>query len=146
MFTRKLDDDEIAGTPRLVAVSDAGATLEHRARSYLDANCAHCHLPGGVRANFDARFDTSLERQNLINGPLATQVPLQGAAVVRPGDPFRSQLVARMLEAPPTTPSPTEPTKAMPALGVLRRDYEAIRVLTEWIDALPVVHAARVPE
>ncbi len=146
MFTRKLDGEEMGGTPRLVAVNDSGATLEHRVRSYLDANCAHCHLPGVARAHFDARFDTPLERQNLINGPLATQVPLHGAAVVRPGDPFRSQLVARMLEATPTTQPLTEPTKAMPALGVLRRDHQAIRVLTEWIDSLDVEHAARVPE
>ncbi len=145
MFTRRLDDEEIAGTPRLVAVGDASATLEHRARSYLDANCSQCHLPGGARANFDARFDTPLERQNLIDGPLATQVPVRGAAVVRPGDPFRSQLVARMLDPTSPTQPLSEPAKPMPALGVLRRDHQAIRVLTEWIDSLDVGHAARVP-
>ena len=136
MFTRRLTDEEIAAAPRLVAVNDSRATLEERARSYLDANCAECHRPGGVRANFDARYDTPLDQQNVINGSLATQLPLRGAAVVRPGDPFRSQLVARMLDATLPVEPLTEPTKPMPPLGVLRHDHEAIRVLCEWIDSL----------
>jgi uncharacterized repeat protein (TIGR03806 family) len=140
MFTRTLDEAEIAATSRLVAIGDTSATLEDRVRSYLDANCSHCHLPGGARANFDARFDTPLERQNLIDGPLATQAPVRGAAVVRPGDPFRSQLVTRMLDATLPTQPLTEPTKPMPALGVLHRDHEAIRVLTEWVDSLDASH------
>jgi uncharacterized repeat protein (TIGR03806 family) len=137
MFTRQVAEDEIADTPRLAAIDDPHAALEHRVRSYLDANCSHCHRPGGVRANFDARFDTPLERQNLINGPLATPVAVRGAAVVRPGDPSRSQVVQRMLDATLPSPGMLEPLKPMPALGVLQRDHRAIRALCEWIDSLP---------
>jgi uncharacterized repeat protein (TIGR03806 family) len=136
MFTRHVNEEEVADTPRLVAVDDAQASLEHRVRSYLDANCSHCHRPGGVRANFDARFDTPLAQQNLINGPWATAVATRGAAVVRPGDPSRSQVVQRMLDATLPAPGMLEPLKPMPALGVLRRDHRAVRALCEWIDSL----------
>jgi uncharacterized repeat protein (TIGR03806 family) len=49
-------------------LDDATAPLEHRVRSYLDSNCAHCHQPGGSGDGFDARIDTPLDLQNLVNG------------------------------------------------------------------------------
>jgi len=36
------------------------ASLDHRVRSCLEANCSHCHHPDGVTANFNASFDTAL--------------------------------------------------------------------------------------
>ena len=59
LFTSALDEPAITSLPKMFGVTDATASLEQRARSYLDANCAHCHRPGGpAHANFDARFDT----------------------------------------------------------------------------------------
>ena len=40
LFHPDLDEAEIPGLPRLVPVGQADASLEHRVRSYLDANCA----------------------------------------------------------------------------------------------------------
>src|SRR5262249_54466443 len=55
MFERAPDESAPARLPRLAGLGDESAPLEYRARSYLDANCAQCHRPGGVRAEFDAR-------------------------------------------------------------------------------------------
>jgi len=50
-----------------VAVTDTSATVQHRMRSWIDANCSHCHRPGGPGPGYDGRLYTPLESQNLIN-------------------------------------------------------------------------------
>jgi mono/diheme cytochrome c family protein len=60
LFTGALNEANIPSLPKSASIHDQTATLELRVRSYLDANCAHCHRPGGVRANFDARLETPL--------------------------------------------------------------------------------------
>ena len=50
-----------------VAVSNTSAPVQHRMRSWIDANCSQCHRPGGTGPAFDARFYTPLENQDLIN-------------------------------------------------------------------------------
>ncbi|MEN9674682.1 MAG: hypothetical protein RIS76_578, partial [Verrucomicrobiota bacterium] len=60
-----------ASLPKIVATDDATASLELRFKSYLDANCAYCHMPGGVgRGTWDARFITPMARAGLINSPV----------------------------------------------------------------------------
>ena len=50
-----------------VAVGNPGAPVQHRMRSWIDANCSQCHRPGGYGPGYDARFYTPLASQNLIN-------------------------------------------------------------------------------
>src|SRR4029077_14935830 len=70
MFTTALDENRIKSFGKLAALSDTGASLEFKAPSYLDANCAGCHRPGNpIQASFDARFDTPLDRQELLDAP-----------------------------------------------------------------------------
>ncbi len=57
LFQPAINDADIANMPTLAAADDPTRGLEDRARSYLDANCAQCHRPGGTVAYFDARFE-----------------------------------------------------------------------------------------
>jgi uncharacterized repeat protein (TIGR03806 family) len=113
--------------PRLVAVDDTHAPLETRVRSYLDANCSSCHRPGGIRATFDARFETPLEEQGMIGAMLQKDFGNVGAKIVLPRKIAKSMLVQRMLDA----------EHRMPPLGTAVRDMAAIAALCEWIDSLP---------
>ena len=68
LFETNLDETALENFPKLARTDDVTRTLEDRARSYLDANCAHCHRPHGTVAYFDARYDTPLAR-NTIDEP-----------------------------------------------------------------------------
>lgn len=136
LFAAPLDERDIPGFPRLVSVTDVQATLEQRVRSYLDANCANCHQPGGARAFFDARIGTPLEAADLINGPVENSLGLRGARVIVPGDPARSILLKRM--------ESSDQTK-MPPLARSVVDIAATAVLAEWIQSLPPATSALPP-
>jgi uncharacterized repeat protein (TIGR03806 family) len=120
---------DIAALPRLVALDDPHASVEERARSYLDANCAHCHRPGMVGfANFDARSGTPLAEQNLIHGRVIIDHGIDRARNIMPRDPWRSMILVR-LEA--------SDELRMPPLARALVDRDAATVLRAWIAGLP---------
>jgi glucose/arabinose dehydrogenase len=118
-----------AAAPRVAALDDAAASLELRVRSYLDANCAACHRPGGPgRGAFDARFLTPLTVQNLPAAALvAGDLGIAGARLVVPGDPARSVLLLR-----------TARTDAlrMPAIALSDEPAPVLPALEAWIRSL----------
>ncbi|HXE41763.1 MAG TPA: hypothetical protein VN516_01970, partial [Candidatus Baltobacteraceae bacterium] len=128
LFDVTLADGEIAGFDKMVAITNTSAPLELRARSYLDANCAQCHRPGGAEAFFDARFDTPRKNQNLVNGPVANQFGLAGAKIIVPGDTNRSILFRRMSLVG---------NQQMPPLAKNVVDKNAVAVMADWIRSLP---------
>jgi len=76
-----------ASLPRLVAMDDTSAPLEHRFKSYLDANCAYCHMPGNIgRGSWDARFSVPLGASGIINGPVTDDLGIASARIFKPGD------------------------------------------------------------
>jgi mono/diheme cytochrome c family protein len=103
-------------------------SLEDRARSYLDANCAQCHRPGGTIANFDARFDTPLADQALIDGPVVIDQRIDRPRVISPHDIWRS--IAYMRVA-------TVGDIRMPPLARETIDEKGVQLLGEWINSLP---------
>jgi uncharacterized repeat protein (TIGR03806 family) len=121
---------------KLVAAEDESASVETRARSYLDANCANCHRPGGVAGNFDARFDTPLARQNLVDGPVLIDLGIDRARVIAPRDVWRSIALARVETADLTR---------MPPLAHQRVDAEGARLLRAWIESLPGTEVVEPP-
>jgi uncharacterized repeat protein (TIGR03806 family) len=130
MFDPPLRESEIAAFDRLVAVGDASASLEHRVRSYLDANCMHCHRPGAnIPAAFDARFDTPPSGRKMLDAPtVSDSLGIDRPRVVAPGDPARSLLYRRMIQP--------ERFK-MPPLARNVVDAEAAAVVAEWVRGLP---------
>lgn len=128
LFQPALEEGAWTNLPSLAAAHDLTRGLEERARSYLDANCAHCHRPGGTVGNFDARFETPLLHQNLINGPVLIDQGVDHARVVAPRDIWRSILYFR--------PSTLEAMK-MPPLAHERLDEAGLALLRQWIESLP---------
>ena len=133
IFNDAFDERRISHYARLAAMTNTDAGFELRVRSYLDANCSMCHRPGSASAFFDARFDTSLPDQNLINGAVANQLGVPGAKVVVPADLTRSMLFHRV--------SITGENQ-MPPIARNLVDTQAVAVVGQWILALH----ARPPE
>jgi regulation of enolase protein 1 (concanavalin A-like superfamily) len=125
LFNPAFDETNVAGFEKLSALTNTGASFEDRARSYLDANCAQCHQPGGAGITFDARYDTPLTNQNLIYGALDPD----GEAMIVPRDIWRSQIHQRM--------DTTNPVIRMPPLARQLIDSNAVAVLEGWINSLP---------
>ncbi len=61
------DEKSFATYLRSVSVASTTAPVQTRMRSWIDANCSHCHRPGGFGPGYDGRFYTPLRKQNLIN-------------------------------------------------------------------------------
>jgi uncharacterized repeat protein (TIGR03806 family) len=136
IFDAAFDNRKIYRYPRLVNITNSSDALELRVRSYLDANCAMCHRPGGAGAFFDARFDTPLKKQNLVNGPVANQLGISGAKVIVPGDTNKSILFHRV--------SITSEGQ-MPPLARNLVDDKAVSVIAQWISSLRTA-AAKLPK
>jgi len=129
LFQPALDEALIASYPRLANLNDAHASLEERFRSYMDVNCAECHRPGGSGITMDARYETPLAKQNMINVvPAKGNLGVEGARIVTPGDTSRSVLWGRM--------NTTNPVVKMPQLDHDQIDTNAVRVTGEWINSL----------
>jgi uncharacterized repeat protein (TIGR03806 family) len=125
MFSNPPAENTLTGFAKLSPVTDAGATLEQRARSYLDSNCAYCHRPGGAPANFDARYHTAFAAQGLINGNVNNALGITGAKVVVPRDTAKSILYQRI--------HTVDPTRKMPAVGRNIIDDQGTAMIAQWI-------------
>lgn len=116
---------------RLTNPANSASNPELAARSYLHANCSHCHREhagGSVMVFMNAEFP--LERSGLIDGrPTQGTFGLPDARVIAPGDPLRSVLLYRMAKIG---------KGHMPYLGTTRVDPTGLRVLGDWIERIPV--------
>ena len=111
---------------RLADPADASATLEARARSYLQANCAHCHVAaGGGNAQIDLEFVVERDAMKLIDEkPLHHTFGIAEARLVAPGAPERSVLLQRMAN---------REAGHMPPLATGVVDEVAVKLFREWI-------------
>jgi len=137
LFDTNLDGADLKTFPKLARLDDTARSLEDRARSYLDANCAQCHRPRGTVAYFDARYDTPLARQSLVDGPVLIDERIDGPRIVAPNDIWRSILFMRA--------NTTEPFK-MPPLARNMIDEQGMNLLRQWIESLPGPRVLPPPE
>jgi hypothetical protein len=121
---------------QLTDPSDATAVLASRARSYLQANCAHCHVAaGGGNSAFDVHWYTSLPRTHLVDvKPLHDAFGLKDARLVAPEAPDRSVLLHRVA---------TTSRGRMPPLGSAIVDEPAVQLLREWIRSVQPIHETK---
>jgi hypothetical protein len=128
LFSPAISETRIAAFPKLSPLTDLKIPPEDRVRSYLDANCAQCHRPGGV-GNFDARYDTPADGQHIVNAPAAVTLGIEDARIVMSGDTAHSVLYQRLTS--------TAPTVRMPPLAHSEVDARAAKVIGDWINNLP---------
>jgi glucose/arabinose dehydrogenase/mono/diheme cytochrome c family protein len=126
LFDTEIQPEDPAQWKRLRALDDTSAPLVERVRSYLDANCAQCHRPGGVvQVGIDARYDTPLAAQGLIKGRIRwPNVRSPEELIVTPRDLDRSRIFDRVSHA------------RMPPLGGLLVNEPAVELLRNWIMSL----------
>jgi len=122
--------------PRLANPYDEDANLTDRARAYLQANCAHCHVvAGGGNAKITLSVETPLEKMELVGGrPLHADFGIPGAMLIAPGDPDRSILYQRISR---------RGNGQMPPLGTRQVDQRAVRLIRQWIEQIEIPASAR---
>ena len=111
---------------------DEAATLDSRARAWLDINCAHCHRREGPASN-SGLFLTWNEKDQTAYGinkrPVAAGRGSGGLHFdILPGAPDESILLYRI--------ESTEPGVMMPELGRSLTDPRAVALLRDWIASL----------
>jgi hypothetical protein len=129
LFYPAINEADIANYLKLSSLTNTSASLEARARSYIEANCVQCHQPGGTGPTFDARFDTPPPGQHITNYPAAFSLGLDRAYIVKSQDTWRSVLLYRI--------NSTNSNNKMPPLARNLVDTNAVQVITDWINSLP---------
>jgi putative heme-binding domain-containing protein len=124
-----LDAAAASREPRLVDPHDDKQPLEARTRSYLHANCGHCHsFGGGGAVNLHLQFPVKVADMKAVGvRPSRGAFGLDDAYLVKPGDPFASTLYYRMAKFG---------RDRMPHIGSERPDEAGLRLIERWIVSL----------
>ncbi|GGG37812.1 hypothetical protein [Bizionia arctica] len=113
---------------------DTSQSLELRARSYLDINCAHCHSEEAHCAYRPVRFDFESTGIPINLGICVTpdeQIPDSGLThIVNPGSFDRSVLYYRM--------NSVIESERMPLMGRTLKHEEGVQLIKEWINSLTI--------
>jgi putative heme-binding domain-containing protein len=120
----------VAQHESLVNPNDPTQSLDDRARSYLHANCAMCHRPGGSAiASFYLRRDMSFDELQTNKGTGIGTFGMDKAKVIAAGDPYRSVLMYRMSKLG---------YSRMPYIGTQAVDSDGVSLISEWIQSLAI--------
>lgn len=122
-----------AGAPRLAAWDDPNESIERRARSWLEINCAHCHNERGAGRTSGLYLFASVPESSPTLGICKPPVAAGGGAGtfafdIVPGKPDESILMFRMRS--------TDPAIMMPELGRAVVHEAGVDLVGQWIAGL----------
>lgn len=131
--TGRLDRGPGKDAPHSARLDDPTASVDARARAYLDINCGHCHSAKGAADTSGLWLDagvTDAVRLGLCKPPVAAG---QGTGDrifdIVPGQPDASILLYRM--------ESLDPGAMMPELGRSMAHDEGVALMREWIATWP---------
>lgn len=129
-YLRGAPDPDAA--PRAPVWNDpASGTVEARARTYLDINCAHCHQSGGSAGYTGFLLgwkEQDKRRLGYCKNPNSAGYSGNLEFDLVPGRPEESILIYRMMS--------TRPKEMMPEIGRSLAHREGIVLVREWLAAL----------
>lgn len=119
----------LASIKSTVDWKDTSKSLEDRARSYVDINCAHCHRDGGHCDYVAQRFDYSNNNLNLFGVclPPLFQIP-DNPYIINSGDADHSEIIYRM--------NTNEGSEMMPIIGRSVVHEEGVQLMRDWINSM----------
>jgi len=115
--------------PKLVDYRDESIDLSDRARSYLHANCSHCHMKwGGGNADFQLLATLPADELGILNiRPAHGSFGIADARLVVPGDARKSIVHHRMSKLG---------LGHMPHVGSNVIHAEAVELIRQWIEQM----------
>ena len=123
----------LAEVPRDANWEDTRATLDARARAYLDINCGHCHNANGAANTTGLTLDVGTPEDRHLGICKPPSAAGQGTGDhffdIVPGQPDESILPYRL--------SSKEPGVMMPELGRSTVHREGVALIKAWIAAQP---------
>lgn len=126
------DLPDLAQVDKAASPTDPHATLEAKARAYLDINCAHCHKDGSpaVTSGFLTDFyQTDKSKLGFFKGPIAAGRGSGNRKYdIVPGKPDESIVLFRM--------ESTDPGIMMPELARKLKHEEGVELIRNWIASL----------
>ncbi len=122
---------DLASISTVADWEDTAAPLESRAKAYLDANCAHCHNPGGFASNSGLFLEYWRElgtAYGTCKPPVAAGSGTGGFKYdIVPGDADQSILAYRM--------NSNKPDVRMPEIGRSIIHTEGVALIRDWINS-----------
>ncbi len=127
LFTKPLPDKPLPAYPDPF---DQKADINHRVKTYLQVNCAMCHVTdGGGNSLMELGYRTPIDKAKLIDEePSHETLGLAGARLVKPGDPANSVLFRRITR---------RGQYQMPPTSTSRVDDAGAKLIEDWIRQLP---------
>ena len=124
-------DQKLDSTP-ISSYTDVNASLDNRARAYLDINCGHCHIPGGsadTTGLYLNLIEENQEKLGIFKKPVAAGRASGNLKYsIVPGHADDSIMLFRMKSL--------DPGIMMPESGRALADDAGIKLIKEWIDKL----------